>query len=171
MDKIIIQKLSRIHVPIYRSLMLDAYESHPDAFVSSTFERAVLPLSWWEKRLDDRADAKEMVFGAFDNQGNLCGVAGLATENRAKAAHKATLFGMYVPQGYRGQGIGALLVQAVLSEARTRQLSVVQLTVTQGNEAAEHLYAAQGFKVFGIEPMAMRLGDVFLNKVHMWCHL
>jgi hypothetical protein len=36
----------------YRALMLEAYERHPDAFTSTATERAALPLSWWEARLD-----------------------------------------------------------------------------------------------------------------------
>ena len=170
MNPIIIQRLNPAHAKDYRALMLEAYERHPDAFLSSTFERAALPLAWWERRLDDRLDAKEMVFGALDEQGRLCGVAGLSVGVREKETHKATLFGMYVPSTSRGQGIGAQLVQAVLDEARARQLRLVQLTVTQGNAAAERLYASQGFEVFGVEPMALRLGDAFFNKVHMWWH-
>ena len=109
-----------------------------------------------------------MVFGALDEQGRLCGVAGLSVGAREKEAHKATLFGMYVPPTCRGQGIGAQLVQAVLYEARARQVRLVQLTVTRGNAAAERLYAAKGFEVFGVEPMALRLGELFWDKVHMW---
>ena len=109
-----------------------------------------------------------MVFGALDEQGRLCGVAGLSVGAREKEAHKATLFGMYVPPTCRGQGIGAQLVQAVLYEARARQVRLVQLTVMRGNAAAERLYAAQGFEVFGVEPMALRLGELFWDKVHMW---
>ncbi len=109
-----------------------------------------------------------MVFGALDEQGRLCGVAGLSVGAREKEAHKATLFGMYVPPTCRGQGIGAQLVQAVLYEARARQVRLVQLTVTRGNAAAERLYAAQSFEVFGVEPMALRLGELFWDKVHMW---
>lgn len=171
MNPITIQRLNQTHAEAYRALMLDAYECHPDAFLSSTSERAALPLSWWQSRLDETPDAKEMVFGALDEQGRLCGVAGLALGMREKEAHKATLFGMYVPSDYRGEGIGAQLVKSVLDEARVRQLRLVQLTVTQGNAAAERLYAAQGFEIFGVEPMALRLGDEFFSKVHMWCAL
>ena len=59
-------------------------------------------------------------------------------------------------------------MQAVLYEARARQVRLVQLTVMRGNAAAERLYAAQGFEVFGVEPMALRLGELFWDKVHMW---
>lgn len=168
MSQITIQRLNPMHAEAYRAMMLEAYEHHPDAFLSSTSERAALPLSWWQKRLDDNPEAKEMVLGALDEQGRLCGVAGLSVGVREKEAHKATLFGMYVPPTCRGQGIGAQLVQAVLDEARNRQVHLVQLTVTRGNAAAERLYAAQGFQVFGVEPMALRLGEHFWDKVHMW---
>lgn len=171
MDNITIQRLNPTYADAYRALMLEAYACHPDAFTSSVAERVALPLSWWEKRLDERADAKDMVLGALA-QGQLIGVAGLSFETREKAAHKATLFGMYVPLAYRGRGIGAQLVQAVLAQARFfPQVLLVQLTVTEGNVAAHNLYAAQGFQVFGVEPMAVRVGDGFVNKVHMWCVL
>ena len=173
MSECLVQRLGVEYAAPYRELMLEAYEHHPDAFMSSTAERAALPLSWWQKRLDDNPDAKERVFGAVSNEnGQLLGVAGLSLDTRDKAAHKATLFGMYVRRNARGHGLGAQLVQAVLAEARRHsQLRVVQLTVTQGNAAAQHLYTAQGFQVFGIEPMAMRLGTEFLAKVHMWHRL
>ena len=138
MNPITIQRLDQTHAEAYRALMLDAYECHPDAFLSSTSERATLPLSWWQSRLDERTDAKEMVLGALDEQRRLCGVSGLALGMRQKEAHKATLFGMYVPSANRGEGIGAQLVKSVLDEARVRQLHLVQLTVTQGNVSAEH---------------------------------
>ena len=168
MSQITIQRLNPMHAEAYRAMMLEAYEHHPDAFLSSTSERAVLPLSWWQKRLDDNPEANEMVFGVLDEQGRLCGVAGLSVGAREKEVHKATLFGMYVPSACRGRGIGAHLVQAILDEARDRQVHLVQLTVTRGNAAAERLYAAQGFEAFGVEPMALRLGEHFWDKVHMW---
>ena len=102
MSQITIQRLNPMHAEAYRAMMLEAYEHHPDAFLSSTSERAALPLSWWQKRLDDNPEANEMV---FDEQGRLCGVAGLSVGVREKEVHKATLFGMYVPPTCRGQAL------------------------------------------------------------------
>ena len=48
-------------------------------------------------------------------------------------------------------------------------LKVVQLTVTEGNAAAQTLYEHCGFVSFGVEPFAVALGSIFLSKVHMWC--
>ena len=156
----------------YRALMLQAYERHPDAFTTSTSERQQLPLSWWAERLPPGDDASSRVVGAFDGGGQLVGAAGLAIEERIKSRHKATLFGMYVAPAARALGVGRLLVEGVLSQARARPgLRVVQLTVTQGNHAAQALYERCGFRVFGEEPMAVCVDGRFFAKVHMWCEL
>ncbi len=152
--------------------MLEAYALHPDAFTSSVAERAALPLSWWEGRLSQEPNPPELVFGAFQEHQQLVGVAGLSFESREKACHKANLFGMYVPSCARGLGLGTVLVHTALAEARARQgVKVVQLTVTHGNHAAQALYEKCGFVQFGLEPFAVRVGDAFVSKVHMWCDL
>ncbi|MEO5692163.1 MAG: GNAT family N-acetyltransferase [Usitatibacter sp.] len=155
----------------YRTMMLEAYERHPDAFTSSAAERASLPLTWWEARLKEGSTVADMVLGAF--QGNrLVAVAGLSFETRAKARHKATLFGMYVSSAVRRSGIGKLLVLGVLEQARMRDgVRLVQLTVTQGNDAAQSLYERCGFTQFGVEPFAICVDNDFHSKVHMWCDL
>jgi ribosomal protein S18 acetylase RimI-like enzyme len=155
----------------YRTLMLEAYELHPDAFTSSVAERASLPLDWWAGRIGDAAEATEMVLGAFRGS-RLAGVVGLSFETREKARHKAHLFGMYVPAAQRAAGIGRNLVLAVLEHARKRRgVRLVQLTVTQGNDVAQALYESCGFVPFGVEPFAVAVGQDYVSKVHMWCDL
>lgn len=155
----------------YRSLMLEAYDRHPDAFTSSVGERERQPIKWWEDRLSAGALPKEVVFGNIsDNE--LCGVAGVSFETREKVRHKATLFGMYVPERHRKQGMGRDLVQAALAYAKSRPgVLLMQLTVTDGNRAAQELYASGGFVSFGVEPYAVRVGNDYVSKVHMWRHL
>lgn len=152
----------------YRALMLTGYASHPDAFGSSVADREPLPLSWWEQRLDASTPGAGAVWGSFD-EAYLIGVAGLRRETPLKLRHKATLFGMYVIAAHRGRGAGDALVRAVINHAQdTPELEVVQLTVTEGNRPAQALYERHGFLTFGVEPMALRLGDRFCAKVHMW---
>jgi RimJ/RimL family protein N-acetyltransferase len=154
----------------YRALMLEAYARHPDAFTSSAEERAALPLAWWQARLDPSAQATQIVFGAFDDQGLLAGAAGLQFEPREKARHKADLFGMYIAPAARQGGMGRRLVMALLDTARARPgVKLVQLTVTEGNAAAQGLYERCGFVSFGVEPFAVALDGAYLSKVHMWC--
>jgi ribosomal protein S18 acetylase RimI-like enzyme len=163
-----IERLDASHALAYRELMLEAYDRHPQAFTSSVRERAVMPLSWWEARLTSKLDA---VFGAFED-GRLVGIVGLAFELREKARHKATVFGMYVSAEFRQRGLGLKLMEAVLGEAQQHPaLKVIQLTVTAGNDAAFHLYQRCGFIQFGLEPLAVRVGEDYFDKIHMWREL
>ncbi|MDO9342115.1 GNAT family N-acetyltransferase [Pseudomonas pergaminensis] len=152
----------------YRALMLEAYGAYPQAFTSSVAERAAMPLSWWEKRLSSPLDR---LLGAFEGD-ELAGIVGLAFEPREKARHKVTLFGMYVTQAYQQQGLGRQLVEAALAEARQYpRLKVIQLTVTAGNDAALALYQRCGFIQYGLEPLAVRVGVDYFDKIHMWREL
>ncbi|CAI8964357.1 GNAT family acetyltransferase [Pseudomonas sp. IT-P253] len=163
-----IEQLDASHALDYRALMLEAYDLHPQAFTSSVRERAVMPLSWWESRLTGKLD---VVLGAFE-EGKLAGIVGLAFESREKARHKVTLFGMYVSGKVRQRGLGYQLVQAALKQAQTHPgLKLIQLTVTAGNEAALNLYQRCGFIQFGLEPLAVRVGEDYFDKIHMWREL
>jgi RimJ/RimL family protein N-acetyltransferase len=134
-------------------------------------ERAALPFAWWEARLSEASDASEIVFGSFVD-GELVGVTGLAFEHREKAKHKASLFGMYVRDRCRGTGLGGQLVDQVMACARSRPgVMLVQLTVTEGNIAAQAHYQRKGFVPFGLEPYAVAISNGFVAKVHMWCKL
>ena len=109
------------------------------------------------------------LIGADGGSSTVRRAAGLSFESPLKSRHKALLFGMYVAPAARGAGTGRRLVEAALALARARPgLRVVQLTVTQGNAAAQALYARCGFEVFGQEPMAVFVDGRFHAKVHMW---
>ena len=66
------------------------------------------------QRLDGGA-----VFGAFA-EGRLAGTAGFAIPQREKKRHKGVLWGVYVQEAARGQGIGRALVEAVIGHAAGR---------------------------------------------------
>jgi RimJ/RimL family protein N-acetyltransferase len=128
-------------------------------------------MAWWEDRLKQDRGATDVVFGAF-RDGHLAGAAGLNFETREKARHKCTLFGMYVPEEFRQGGLGRAIVEALLDEARSRPgVKVIQLTVSDGNRAAQSLYERCGFVQFGLEPLAIAVGPRFVSKVHMWRRL
>lgn len=167
----VITRLKPEHGAAYRAMMLQAYTLHPDAFTTSATERQELPLSFWANRLTNQPDSKEVVFGALVD-GGLVGVAGLSFEVREKTRHKATLFGMYVQAGHRKSGLGRQLVAAVLDHAKQKaDTLLVQLTVTEGNVAAQQLYESFGFVTYGMEPFAVRDGEAYVSKAHMWCDL
>jgi ribosomal-protein-alanine N-acetyltransferase len=49
----------------------------------------------------------------------------------------------------RRQGIGRVLIQALVAEARRRQAEEVLLEVRIDNDAAQRLYESEGFSVIG----------------------
>lgn len=160
-----IRALGAADAETYRALMLEAYGAYPQAFTSSVAERAAMPLSWWQKRLDNPLDR---LLGAFEGQ-TLAGIVGLAFEPREKARHKVTLFGMYVTEAYQQHGLGRQLVEAALAEARRHpRLKLIQLTVTAGNAAAFALYQRCGFIQYGLEPLAVRVGEAYFDKLQLW---
>ena len=70
------------------------------------------------------------------------------------------------------QGLASKLMGAAVQHSMTRPgLRVLQLEVTQGNTAAQHLYQSLGFEPFGVEPMAVWTPDGYRSKVHMWLDL
>ncbi|MDH4053380.1 MAG: GNAT family N-acetyltransferase [Rubrivivax sp.] len=159
--------LTAADVRRYRDLMLEAYAQAPDAFTSTPQERAAQPESWWIGRIANPAGWTAAV-GAFDGD-ELVGAVALEFSAKPKTRHKALLIGMYVAPAARGQGIGRRLMDAALEVTRGRgDISVVTLTVTEGNEAALHLYRAAGFAAFGVEPMAILTPGGYKAKVHMW---
>ena len=159
-----IELLDPSHAKAYRQLMLEAYALHPEAFVSTIAQREKLPLSWWEAKLDDDLCA---LFGAFVDA-QLVGIVGLGFEPWEDARHKATLFGLYVTQACRGQGLGEDLVQAVLSLAgQEPEIKVIELTVSANSPAALALYRRCGFEQSGLEDCAIRVGEAYYDRVHM----
>ena len=53
--------------------------------------------------------------------------------------------GLGIADGWQGQGLGRVFMEALLGEARQRALPHVTLTVVQDNARAIDLYARQGF--------------------------
>ena len=159
--------LSPADAPLYRAVMLHAYEHAADAFTSTPEERAAEPDTWWLRRIAD-PDGLTVAFGAFDGEA-LAGVVALEFSAKPKTRHKALVVGMYVMPAWRGRGIAKTLMLAAMNHAAARGgITLVQLEVTEGNEPASALYRALGFQAFGTEPMAVLTPGGYRAKVHLW---
>jgi ribosomal protein S18 acetylase RimI-like enzyme len=145
------------HAAAFRALRLDALTRHPCAFAAARDEELTQSAADVAERL-----AQQAVFGAFVD-GVLVGVAGFATPSLAKKAHKGLLWGVHVRAGVRGRGVGKALVRAVIDHARGR---VVQLhaAVATDNPVARGLYRDLGFRTYGLEPRALRVGDRYFDQ-------
>ncbi len=158
----LIRRLAAPDVPAYRALRLRALREHPDAFTSSYEEDSAQPVQVMQARL---ASSSFAGWGAFDGE-KLQGFVGLERERREKNRHKGTVVGMYVVPEAIGLGLGRALLAALIAHARETGLQSLVLTVTEGN-SAQRLYEAAGFRSFGIEPDAIRVGGRSFAKNHM----
>jgi RimJ/RimL family protein N-acetyltransferase len=147
------------YVVLRREMLLDT----PLAFSSSPEDDRGLDLARMRGGL---ADGTTVLFGAFDP--GLLGTVGLARETHRKAAHLATVWGMYVTPARRRTGLGRALLTAAIAHARTlpglRQLS---LGVNETTPGARALYESLGFVRWGTEPRAVFHDGRFAAEDHM----
>ena len=161
-----IRELTPADLESYRDIRLEGLRLSPDAFGSSYEEEVARPAADFLSRLSQRPGA---MFGAFfdGNRGDeiLAGTIGCYAETSIKTAHKLFLVGMYVRPAHRRRGLGAKLVERVLSHARSiGGIAVVQLGVACDNQPARALYERMGFKVYGIERKALKVNGRFLDE-------
>jgi len=98
----------------------------------------------------------------------IIGSAGITMKNMIE--RHVGVFGISIAQGYRGEGIGRLLMDAVLKEAEEHipELRIVVLDVFSDNAPAIAMYEKSGFVVYGRLPMGFLHGDVFVDNVRMY---
>lgn len=110
----------------------------------------------------------QFILGAVENDGTIVGMIGYSSTDSSKTRHKGSLWGLFVRQPYRGEGLATRLVMSVLDTARDLlDVEQVQLTISTQNEASYGLYLRLGFTVFGTELHARKIGDSYVDQYHM----
>ena len=162
-----LRRLTEPDAAEYRELRLRALREHPDAFTSSFEEEQLKPIDWSRQRLGPRSEAPhDFILGAYAG-GKLVGILGMSVEARTKVRHIGEVFGMYVAPEHAGRGVGRLLVDACIARARETGLERLRLTVTDSNARAKSLYERAGFRAFGLERNAVKIGERYFDKCHM----
>ena len=158
-------------IDAYRDLRLHALRESPTAFASSFEQEAQYPLTAFAHRLhlDDDVNG---VFGAFGDGDRLVGMLGFSRETRLKRAHVGALWSLYVLPEFRGQGVGARLLDGAIANARQLSgLRQITLSVTAGNVAAGSLYRSRGFESFGLARAASCLDGNYFDEEYLALHL
>lgn len=136
----------------FKDLRLEALRNHPEAFGSSFEEESERTEAEWRAGFNTCH-----MFGCFaDNR--LVASAGYFIYSSLKMRHRAVLFAMYIKPDNRKRGIADALVKAVIAHARKR-VTQLHLTVVTTNQTALKLYQKNGFKIYGTEPKALKIGD------------
>jgi ribosomal protein S18 acetylase RimI-like enzyme len=78
------------------------------------------------------------------------------------------VIGMYVAPEFTRRGVGRALIRHLVAVATQEPgLEQLVLSVTDSNDPARQLYEAEGFRSFGVEPRALRVGDRYYDKNYM----
>jgi ribosomal protein S18 acetylase RimI-like enzyme len=152
-----VRRLGPEDAAAFHALRLEGLAAHPCAFAASPDEEAGHSLADVAARLE-----RQPVFGGFE-AGTLFGVAGFAAPAPAKKRHKGLLWGVYVREASRGQGLGRALVAQVIEHARARVVQLHAAVVTT-NHAALGLYRTLGFTTYGLEPRGLACAGRYYDQ-------
>jgi RimJ/RimL family protein N-acetyltransferase len=91
-------------------------------------------------------------------EGRLAGNCGLNIKTKSKVKHRSEI-GLGLLKEFWGLGIGSAMFDEMITAAKTRGCTQMELLVIQGNERGMSLYVKKGFKVVGTIPNAIHLPD------------
>lgn len=157
-----IRRLAPRDAAEFLRVRLRSLREEPEAFLASPSEEVTVA----ELRRSLRPSRDRAIMGAFLD-GRLAGVVGVTRDGFAKARHKAVIWGVYVAPEARGLGLGRMLMRRALAHIRRAGVEQVLLSVGTTNRAARALYAACGFRGFGIERRCMKVGRRYVDEEWM----
>lgn len=148
------------------TLRLEALESDPEAFSSAAEEHRAFSVEDAAARLGTDP-ANNFIVGAIVD-GALVGMAGFYRDRGAKLRHKGHVWGVYVTAGMRGKGIARSMFRTLMARAGNIEgIAQIVLSVTKTQAAAIALYRSLGFRPFGCEPRALKIGDRYVDEEYM----
>lgn len=122
---------------------------------------------WLKGELKKITECKAIQLFVFsDNQ--VIGVSGVSMKERAEK--HVGIFGITIAKDFRKDGIGILLMETVLKEAKKnlKELKIVTLGVFGNNPIAQKLYKKMGFVDYGNLPKGAIHRGVPVDHIYMY---
>jgi ribosomal protein S18 acetylase RimI-like enzyme len=154
----------------YRDLSLAAMLDAPESFNRRYQDEADRPLQFTEIRLKE--DPNNFTLGAFSADDGLIGMVGFGRGSHAKLSHKGTLWGMFVSNLYRRQGVGGQLVAELIKHVSSLpDVEQIQLSVPSSNISAIGLYSQSGFNRHATEQGVLKVAGKYQDEYLMILNL
>jgi RimJ/RimL family protein N-acetyltransferase len=144
----------------YKNLRDEGLRRYPDAFDTDIeTEQARPPESYLGKLGLTEPLGGTLLLAAWVDR-TMVGMIGLERQTMHKLRHCAELNSMMVHPNHTGKGVGIMLIEALISEARKAiGLEQITLRVSTSSASAIRLYERAGFKGCGVHPHALRIVD------------
>jgi ribosomal protein S18 acetylase RimI-like enzyme len=143
-----------------REIRLEGLRLHPECFGADLEIEEAMTREQWLARM-----ATAVTFGGFVGE-TLGGIAVFARPRSSKTAHTGELGAMYVRAGFRGQGLGDALIDAVV-DCAVKEVEQIKLTLNAENIHAIGLYERHGFRTIGKYPNSLRVGGRSYDELIM----
>ena len=150
-----------------RILRLEALLDSPQAFGGDYEENEARTLEGWGEKITRGALGSSETMVLAEVRGRLVGMSGMVRVPSRKAWHIGMVYSVYVQPAWRGLGIGEALVSACLEWGREHGVRRAQLGVAVENTPAIRCYERCGFKVYGLEQMAIHWNGCDIDEYLM----
>ena len=121
-----------------------------EAILTTTATFDTEPKCFEEREIWFEAHGSQYPMLVMELGGSVVGWASLSRFSDRCAYSKTAEISLYIKDGYRGQGIGRKLIEAIVLRGREAGLHTILSRITSGNEISIHLHEAAGFEHVGI---------------------
>lgn len=142
----------------YRALLVEALIVHSDCFADEYSAEISRPLSETGDELE-----RTVSFGVWVGD-VLVGIASAAPCSTPKRQHCGIVRNLYVREKFRHKGFAELLLRAILTHV-TRELKQLETQVPLRCEGAVRLFEKLGFRMCGLVPNGLKVGQ---EEVDVW---
>lgn len=165
-----IRELHGADAVAFFDLRLEGLEQEPSAFGEAAEEFRATAIEEVARRLDDHRSGNFVLGAAVGAR--VVGIAGFSRTSRIRRRHEGSLWGVFVASNWRACGVGRALLQALIDRAREQPgMTQITLTVSSENESAKRLYASLGFRTTGLQPRAIKVGEIYYDQDFMMLDL
>lgn len=155
------KSLSKEDWVMHKEIRLEALKFAPTAFSSSYEESLAISEKGWRERSTENA-----IFAIAD--GKPVGLIYAIVNPRKKISHVANIFGFYVSNKFRGQGIGSKLMEKAIKKIKVNpDVIKINLGVISDQDSAVRLYENFGFKKVGCLSKELQINGKFFDQLAM----
>ena len=158
-------------MPLTRLLLPDDETHYSLLWRNALVEQAqffrVAPQDFPEPYIPTHFADDSFTIEAFEER-KLVGTVSIEREFQLKLRHKALVFRMFVHPAVAGRGIGRLLMNEAIHQAKkVSGLRQLHLTVLATNGRAIRLYQSVGFNEFAREPESVKIDQSYVDELQM----